>query len=124
MTILGTLLFINECYLQGCYGASLPRLRLGIGTERFSNRSVLPAVFSFSTLHSIKTSPRFPTVLCSRAANASISRRRAGRIRRLSGAFHSPILATQPASICQESPTPRVRQSGQQKTSETSSAPA
>lgn len=90
------------------FDESLPQVRstgggttctMGRSPDILNSRSIVPADFSCSNAHSRSSSPIFPSVRLSRAANSSSSARRSRRIRRLSGAFHSPIKSN-----------PRVRQ--------------
>jgi hypothetical protein len=58
----------------------------------FSKRSIDPATLSCWKLHSKSTAPMFPTDRFSPAANCSSSSLRSLRIRKLTCAFHSPIV--------------------------------
>jgi hypothetical protein len=59
-----------------------------------SKRSVEPASLSCSRPHSRRMAPMLPSDRCSRAANSTNSTRRAGLIRMVTHAFHSPISRT------------------------------
>lgn len=85
------LVFFDESLLQVRSTGVGPACMTGRSPDILNSRSIVPADFSCSNAHSRSSSPIFPSVRLSRAANSSSSARRSRRIRRLSGAFHSPI---------------------------------